>query len=141
MNYLKWNLDTEEDIDPYDPLGNIEILGDEGKLTEEYTYLDAFFEALIEAVKYIEVGKSISIDPMVEPNNLQFDCEKEALKIIYGQQQAIILNKDQFIDDVQKAVKNLLKILDRQSELAKQQKPKLIKLRSYLNDRKQITLS
>ena len=131
MNYLEWNLDTEEGIDVYDPLGDLKILGDEGKIVEESTYLDAFFEALVEAVQNIEIGKSISVDPIVEPNNLEFDCQRDFLKVIYGQQQAILFQKNQFVKEVHEAVEELLKILDKQSEIAKQQKPKLVKLQNY----------
>ena len=135
MNYLEWNLDTEEGIDVYDPLGDIKILGDEGKIVEESTYLDAFFEALIEAVQNIEIGKSISVDPIVEPNNIEFDCQKDFLKVTYGQQQAVLFQRNQFVKEVQEAVEELLKILDKQSKIAKQQKPKLVKLRNYLKEK------
>ena len=135
MNYLKWNLDTEEGIDVYDPLGDIKIFGDEGEIVEESTYLDAFFEALVEAAQNIEIGKSISVDPIVEPNNLEFDCQRDFLKVTYGQQQAILFQRNQFVKEVQKAVEELLKILDKQSEIAKQQKPKLVKLRNYLKEK------
>ena len=132
MKYLKWNLDTEEGIDVYDPLGDIKIFGDEGKIVEESTYLDAFFEALVEAAQNIKIGKNISVDPIVEPNNLEFDCQKDFLKITYGQQQAILFERNQFINEVQEAVKEFLEILDRQSEIAQQKKPKLVKLRNYI---------
>ena len=135
MNYLKWNLDTEEGIDVFDPLGDLKIYGDEGKLIEENTYLDAFFEALVEASKSIEVGRSIIVDPVVEPDNIEFNCKKDALEIIYGQQKTVVHDRKQFVEDVRQAVRELLRMLDEQSEFEKQQKPKLSKLRNYLKEK------
>lgn len=134
MNYLQWNLDIEEGIDIFDPLGNLKIIGDEGNIVEDSTYLDAFFEALVEAAQKIKTKTNISVDPIVEPNNLEFNCQKNTIKIHYGQQQAIIFDKDKFIRDVGEAVSELLKILDEQSQQTKQPKRKLIKLRNFRED-------
>lgn len=55
INYLEWNLDIKEGADLYDPIGYITISGDQGIITEEYTYLDAFFEAFVDGVERIEI--------------------------------------------------------------------------------------
>lgn len=136
MNYLQWDLDIEEGIDIVDPLGNLKIIGDEGNIVEDSTYLDAFFEALVEAAQKIKTETNISVDPIVEPNNLEFDCQKDTIKINYGQQQAIIFDKNKFIKDVGEAVSELLKILDEQSQQTKQPKRKLIKLRNFIEENK-----
>ena len=136
MNYLQWNLDIEEGIDIFDPLGNLKIIGDEGEIIENSTYLDAFFEALVEAVQKIKTETNISVDPIVEPNNLEFNCQKDTIKIDYGQQQATIFDKDKFIKDIREAVSELLKILDERSQQTKQPKRKLIKLRNFLEKNK-----
>ena len=132
MSYLQWNLDTEDGIDVVDPVGDLCIIGDEGKLVEKYTYLDSFFEALVEAASSIEAGKGTVVDPIVEPNDICFELQGDFLKIIYGQQKTTILNAKQFAKDVREAVTKLLKILDKQSELQKQPKRKLTRLREYL---------
>lgn len=132
MSYLQWNLDLEDGIDIIDPVGDLCIIGDEGKLVEKYTYLDSFFEALAEAADSIEAGLGAIVDPIVESNDLLFELQEDSLKITYGQQKTTILNVAQFIEDVREAVIKLLKILDKQSELQKQPKRKLTKLREYL---------
>ncbi len=136
MNYLQWDLDIEEGIDIVDPLGNLKIIGDEGNIVEDGTYLDAFFEALVEAAQKIKTETNISVDPIVEPNNLEFNCQKNTIKINYGQQQAIIFDKNKFIKDVGEAVSELLKILDEQSQQTKQAKRELIKLRNFIEENK-----
>lgn len=134
MNYLQWDLDIEEGIDIFDPLGNLKIIGDEGNIIEDSTYLDAFFEALVEAAQKIKTQTNISVDPIVEPNNLEFNCKKNTIKINYGQQQATIFDKNKFIKDVREAVSELIKILDEQSQQTKQAKRELIKLRNFIED-------
>jgi hypothetical protein len=131
MSYLQWNLDTEEGIDIVDPVGDLCIIGDEGKLVEKYTYLDSFFEALVEAAYSIEAGKGTIVDPIVEPNDIYFELQEDCLKITCGEQIITILNADRFVKDVRESVTKLLKILDKQSELQKQPKRKLTRLREY----------
>ena len=132
MSYLQWNLDTEDGIDLINPVGDLCIIGDEGKLVEKYTYLDSFFEALVEAVNSIEAGKGTVVDPIVEPNDICFELQKDCFKITYKQQKTTILNATQFVKDVREAVIKLLKTLDKHSELQKQSKRQLAKLREYL---------
>ena len=131
MSYLQWELDTEDGLDAHDPLGNISIIGDEGKLEEKCTYIDAFLEALVEGVEQMEVGKTINIDPLVEPNDLEFDCTSNVLKINYGNQQVTISNPWQFAEDVQKVIEELIEVLDELADKANQSKRKLFKLRQY----------
>lgn len=132
MNYLEWNLDMEEGADLYDPVGNLKILGDEGIIEEKYTYLDAFFEAFVEGVQHMEAEDVVSVDPLVEPNDIVFTCKSSVIKIEYGVQQAIIFNKFRFLEELQKAVAKLLETLDEFADNSKQQKRKLTKLRSFL---------
>ncbi|MGL5078112.1 MAG: hypothetical protein ACRDBG_20105, partial [Waterburya sp.] len=112
MSYLNWTLDIEDGIDAYDPLGSITILGDEGKLTEESTYLDAFFEALIKGSQNFEKGKIIEIETLVEPYDIIFDYTGRYLVLNYRNQKTIILDINQFIKDVYNAVKALTETLD-----------------------------
>ncbi|MGK7885338.1 MAG: hypothetical protein AB4057_12035 [Crocosphaera sp.] len=135
MSYVNWNLDTEEKLDAYDPLGSIILVGESGKIEEQCTYLDGFFEALIEGVKKIEIGKLITIDPLIEPDDIEFDYRDQLnLKINYGSQQVIITNTTKFTEDFKKAVKDLVKTLDDLAEQAGQKKRKLIRLRSFLTE-------
>lgn len=132
MNYVQWNLNTENSIDVIDPMRNLYITGDKGEIVEKSTNLDTFFEALLEAAQSIKIGKSIIVDPVVEPNELHFNYYNDALEITYGQQQTTILDMEQFLNEIQEAVKKLLETLDRQSAIAKLPKRRLVKLREYL---------
>jgi len=131
MSYLKWNLDREEEIDVVDPTGDFYIIGDEGEIAEKFTNIDVFFEVLVEGAKNIRIGKSVVIDPLIEPNEFHFDYQDRILQITYGRQQATILDRNKFIEDVHQAVTELLEILDRQSAKEQQPKRSLVKLREY----------
>jgi hypothetical protein len=131
MSYLKWNLDRENGIDTVDPTGDFYIIGDEGEIAEKFTNIDVFFEVLVEGANNIKIGKSVVVDPLIEPNEFHFDYQDRILQITYGRQQATILDRNKFVQDVHEAVTELLELLDRQS--AKEQTPKrsLTKLREY----------
>lgn len=131
MSYLKWNLDYEKEIDLGDPTGDFYIIGDEGEIAEKFTNIDVFFEVLVEGANNIKIGKSVVIDPFIEPNEFHFDYQDRILQITYGRQQTTILNRNKFIQDVYQAVTQLLEILDQQSEKVQQPKRSLPKLRAY----------
>ncbi|MFM2311479.1 MAG: hypothetical protein RLZZ04_755 [Cyanobacteriota bacterium] len=131
MSYLKWNLDQENGIDLVDPTGDFYIIGDEGEIAEKFTNIDVFFEVLVEGANNIKIGKSVVIDPFIEPNEFHFDYQDRILQITYGRQQTTILNRNKFIQDVYQAVTQLLEILDQQSEKVQQPKRSLPKLRAY----------
>ncbi|GEM_PF-1402970 len=133
MSYITWELDVEDGLDAYDPLGRIVILGDEGKVEEESTYLDAFFEALIEGTQRIEIGKTITVDPLVEPNDIIFKLTYGQLTISYCSFAATILDKVKFSDDLRQAIDKLVNELDDLTFQKGQEKRKLAKLRNYLN--------
>jgi hypothetical protein len=132
MSYLEWNLDTEEDLDLNDLMGNIKILGDEGVIEEEYTNLDNFFEAFIEGINQMDIEGVVSIDPIVEPNDIIFKFNGNTIKMKYGIQTTIILNKAQFLEDLQNAVAKFLQELDTFSSTSNQQNKKFTKLRNFL---------
>lgn len=132
MNYLEWNLDPEDEADLDDPMGYIKIVGDEGIIIEDYTNLDNFFEAFVEGIERIKTEDVVKIDPIVEPNDLIFSSKNNFLRIEYGSQKTIILNKYQFIEEVKTAVAKLIEILDEFADRAKQERRELFKLRSFL---------
>jgi hypothetical protein len=131
MSYLKWNLDQADEIDLVDPTGDFYIIGDEGEIAEKFTNIDVFFEVLVEGANNIKIGKSVVVDPFVEPNEFHFDYQDRILQITYGRQQTTILNRNKFIEDLYQAVTELLAILDQQSAKTQQPQRSLSKLRAY----------
>jgi hypothetical protein len=131
MSYLKWSLDREDGIENINPTGDFYLIGDEGEIIEKFTSIDIFFEVLVEGANNLKIGKSIVVDPLIEPNEFHFDYQDRILQITYGRQQTTILDRQKFIADVYQAVTELLEILDRQSEIECQPRRSLAKLRAY----------
>lgn len=134
MIYLQWTLDTEDGIDPYDPLGSIRVTGDEGYIEDKSTYLDGYFEALILGIQSLEKGKIIRIDPFIEPDDIVFDYTSDYLLIEYGKQQAAISNVSQFIENVRESIENLLNVLDNASVGENEKRPDFEILRIFVQN-------
>jgi len=134
MRYIEWILDTEDGLDAYDPLGKIVILGDEGKIEEESTYLDAFFEALAEGAKRIKPGEIVTIDPLIEPDDIIFDYTSDRLVVSYGHWRATILDRVRFLNDLRQAIQKLVEKIDELASQEGQEKRKLTKLRNFLDE-------
>ena len=131
--YIEWELDVEDGLDGYDPLGKIVFLGDEGKIEDDCTYLDSFFEALSQGFPKIEVGKTIAIDPIVEPNDVVCECSSDRLKIIYGSQIAIVFNLVDFLNNFREALERFIETIDTLTHQAGQEKRRLFQIREYLD--------
>ena len=112
ISYVQWTLDLEDGIDPYDPLGTIKIVGDEGYIEDKCTYLDGYFEAIMLGVESLEKGKTIGIDPFIEPDEIIFNYTNDYLLLGYGKQQAKIINVKKFVTDVCQSIQDLLDVLD-----------------------------
>jgi hypothetical protein len=134
MTYIKCTLDRDEDANLYDPIGNISIVGDEGIIEEKYTYLDAFLEAFIAGIEFANTEDTISIDPLVESNDIVFNFKDNTIKLSYGTQNTTILDKTQFIEELKNTVTNFLKELDEFASVSSQPIRKLTKLRRYVVD-------
>lgn len=134
MSYIEWVLDSEDGLDAYDPLGKIVILGDEGKIEEGNTYLDAFFEALAEGARCIKSGEIVKIDPLIEPDDIIFDDTSDRLIISYGGWEAIISDRIKFFNDLRHAIQELVATIDKLASQENQERRCLIKLRNFLDE-------
>ena len=136
MSYIEWKLDEDEDeeLDAYDPVGLIIIRGENGVIKENSTYLDAFFEAIIKGIQQVEVGKTIAIDPLVEPDDIFFECNAEQLNISYDNSTTKIYDKVKFLNDLRHAVYDLVNTIDELTQSACQEKRKLFILRRFIEN-------
>ncbi len=142
MTYLIWNLTTEDDPvgSLYDPVGQMKILGDKGIIIENCTNLDAFLEAFIKGIEGLKFKKTITVDPLIEPDDIIFSYQDNVLEIQYGKQEATIFNKLQFVEEVKNAVREIIDILDELALTEKKAKRKLTRLRNFLDEDSLTTL-
>lgn len=136
INCIEWTFDTESELDGYNPLGKVKICGREGFIQEDCTYVDAFLEALVKGISQIPEICKFSVDPIVEPNDINFEYVNNLLKISYGSQTVIVDNfgrlKQSLFDNVQKLVEQLDKLTDEKN----QERRQLRYLREYLQESK-----
>ena len=131
MSYIQWTLDLEDGVDPYDPLGTIKIIGDEGYIQDKCTYLDSYFKAIVLGIQSLKKGKIISVDPL-ESHDLEFDYTNDYLLLGYGEQHAKIFNVDKFITDVCKSIQDLLDVLDAASVRENKKRPSFEIFREFI---------
>ncbi|MGB7413982.1 MAG: hypothetical protein WA902_07215 [Thermosynechococcaceae cyanobacterium] len=133
MSYLRWDFDTEYELDPDDPLGKIYIIGDEGILKDECTMLDIFLGVIADGIQRIEPGKTIVVDPVIEPDDLIFRAMSNKLSISYGDQTVIIFDQPKFIKDLKESISKLVEIIDDLKLQAGEDKRELTELRNYID--------
>ena len=132
-NYIEWKLDDEYELDGDDPLGEVRISGEEGCIVESCTYLDSFLEALINGISQIDnSNQKISVDPMVEPDNIDLEYIDNVLRISYGSQCAFIHDLKQMKNALTKAVRRLVEKIDDLTDQKSKERRQLLFLRQYL---------
>ena len=133
QSYVEWELDYENGLDPYDPYGKIRIIGDVGSLEDDCTYIDVFLEAFVDGIQLTEIGKTVRIAPLIEPNDIIFRFEPNSIHLSYGSQTAIISNRQKFATDLHESIKEFVEILDELAMHGEQEKCPLLKLRHYIS--------
>jgi hypothetical protein len=134
MSYLDLNLDEDDGIEPENPLGRINLIGEEGRLVEDNLMLDTFLEALIAGLSRIAVEDIVSIDTVDEPHLLVLRRCGDGVKIAFGDQEVLVEDRGTLNRELVVAVTDLLRRLD-DAALASNQRPLgFKKLRTFLED-------
>jgi hypothetical protein len=70
---IDWQLYEEDEIDPEDPIGTM-VLGDgDGhEIRQEATYLDSWFQALIDGLGALQASDEAHVEMQEEPDPLEF---------------------------------------------------------------------
>lgn len=83
---ITWTLYEEDGLDAEDPLGSIEITeGDGDGIRQAATYIDSWFQALLQGARSLSAGEEESIEMLEEPDPLEFSVEGSRLKIRHDQ--------------------------------------------------------
>lgn len=112
---ISWNIDDEDGtgINPDDLLGSIHISHDKSFIQDSVTYLDAWFNSLIDGYRAIYAGKKIFKSDLIdEPDPLCFECVDSKVIITY---QGISLDAcpiDEFFTALFESAIQLLKTIE-----------------------------
>ncbi|MBI2428998.1 MAG: hypothetical protein HYV29_09435 [Ignavibacteriales bacterium] len=107
---IRWTLDTEEKLDPADPLGSITFEDDDNSFTESNVYLDDWFESLIQGIEAISSGKNrVVIEINSEPNKFTFENKNGFCQLTFKNKTLLISNIDDFSADLKSQILSVTK--------------------------------
>lgn len=113
---ISFTLDQDEEIDPNDPIGDILITNDRTQLSVESTYLDSWFDVLIDGYKSLQNQNKITLEIVEEPDVITFETVLKGFKVSYGKQELFFSDLNEFYQSLLTSVKELLFQLDQTQE-------------------------
>ncbi len=113
---ISFTLDREQGIDPNDPLGDIIITNNQNILSVEATYLDSWFDVLIDGLKSLQNNNKITLEIVEEPEVITFEPLLEGFKITYGKQTLLFSNLNDFYESLLTSAQAFLSQLEEKSE-------------------------
>lgn len=93
---ISFVLDREEKIDPNEALGDIIISNNKSQIAVISTYLDSWFDALINGYKNLEKHNKMTLEIVEEPELITFETNKNGFNISYGKQVIFFDNIQEF---------------------------------------------
>ena len=124
-------LDQDEGIDPNDPIGDIVITNAQTRLSVESTYLDSWFDVLIDGYKSLQNQNKITLEIVEEPDVITFETVLNGFKVSYGKQKLLFSDLNEFYQSLLTSAKELLFQLD-QSQENLSNFPLLIKIHDFI---------
>jgi len=124
---ISFKLDQDEGIDPTDPLGDIRI----GELLVESTYLDSWFDVLIDGYKSLKNRETVTLEIWEEPEVITFEPFAMEFKISYGTKELFLSDLDEFYQSLYAAAKDFLSQLEQEGENLSEL-PILLKIRDFI---------
>ncbi len=128
---ISFTLDQDDGIDPNDPIGDILITNDHTQLLIKSTYLDSWFDVLIDGYKSLQNRNKITLEIIEEPDAVTFETVLKGFKINYGKQELFFSDLNNFYQSLLISAKEfLLQLEQSQENLANF--PLLSKIRSFI---------
>lgn len=105
---ISFTLDQDEGIDPNDPIGDILLTDGNIVLSVESTYLDSWFDVLIDGYKSLQNKNKVTLEIVEEPEVITFEPVLEGFKISYGKQELFFSSLNEFYQSLLTSAKELL---------------------------------
>lgn len=109
---ISFTLDRDEGIDPNDPLGNIVIRDAKTLLSVESTYLDSWFDVLIDGYKGLKNQKKLTLEIVEEPEVITFEPIFKGFKISYGKEELFFNSLNEFYQSLLTSAQDFLSQLE-----------------------------
>ncbi|MEA5620925.1 hypothetical protein VB711_24250 [Cronbergia sp. UHCC 0137] len=127
---ISFTLDQQEVIDSNDPVGNMTITDGKTILTVESTYLDSWFDVLIDGLQGLNKKDKLTLEIVEEPEMIIFENTLPGLKITYGKEE-LFFKKNYFYQELLNSVREFLFQLN-QNEKDLTSLPIVRKLRNFI---------
>lgn len=128
---ILFTLDQDEGIDPNDPIGDIIITNDQTRLSVQSTYLDSWFDVLIDGYKSLQNQSKITLEIVEEPDVITFETVLNGFKVSYGKQKLFFSDLNEFYQSLLTSAKELLLQLN-QAQESLSNFPLLIKIHNFI---------
>ena len=109
---ISFTLDQDEGIDPNDPLGDIVIRDAKTLLSVESTYLDSWFDVLIDGYKGLKNQKKVTLEIVEEPEVITFEPVLKGFKISYGKEELFFNSLNEFYQSLLTSAQDFLSQLE-----------------------------
>jgi hypothetical protein len=109
-------LDQDEGIDPHDPVGDIIITNGHSKLSVESTYLDSWFDILIDGYQSLKNDQKNTLEILEEPDLITFEPVLDGFKISYGKQELFFKNLNEFYQSLLTSAQEFLRQLNQDQD-------------------------
>ncbi len=103
-----FTLDQTGGVDLNDPIGNIMITDGQTLLLIESTYLDSWFDVLMDGFKSLYKKNKITLEIVEEPEMITFEPVLDGFKISYRKQALFFRNLNDFYQSLLIAAKEFL---------------------------------
>ena len=113
---ILFTLDRDEGIDPNNPLGDIRIGDDQTLLSVKSTYLDSWFDVLIDGYKSLKNQKKVTLEIIEEPELITFEPVLRGFKIRYGKIELFFNDLNEFYQSLLTSTQDFLSQLEQEKE-------------------------
>lgn len=108
---IAWRLYDDDELVADDPLGSITITdGDGDRISQNATYLDSWFQALLQGVRSLKAGEEESIEMVEEPDPLELRVEGSRLRLKHDQS-TVNLDMVAAIEEIRKQAQRFLLLM------------------------------
>ena len=109
---IRFILDHDQGIDPNEPVGDIIISNAHSKLSDKSTYLDSWFDVLIDGYQALKSNKKLTLEILEEPNLITFEPILNGFKITYGKQKLSFNSLKEFDQSLLTSAQEFLRQLE-----------------------------
>ena len=113
---ILFELDRDEVIEPNDPLGDIRIGDGQNLLSVKSTYLDSWFDVLIDGYKSLKNHKKITLEIIEEPEVITFEPVLRGFKISYGKKELFFSDLNEFYQSLLTSTEDFQSQLEQEGE-------------------------